>query len=242
MARLSAVDLPTGEAKRTTVTAMFDRVAPSYDRLNRLISLGQDARWRQRTIDCLDLPPGSRVLDLACGTGDLCRGLAQRGHRPIGMDLSAGMLAQSHLDTPLARADVLQLPVPDHSVDGVTCGFALRNFVDLDAFVRECARVLRPGGRVAFLDAAEPSGRLVRLGHGVWFRHAVPMIGGLLGDRAAYRYLPASTAYLPDGDALVELLKNAGLTDVRRQTMMAGAVQLLTGTYARPTASGTDQP
>lgn len=242
MARLSAVDLPTGEAKRTSVTAMFDRVAPTYDRLNRLISLGQDARWRQRTLDGLNLPTGSRVLDLACGTGDLCRGLGRSGHRPIGMDLSAGMLAESRIDTPLVRADVLQLPVPDHAVDGITCGFALRNFVDLDAFVRECVRVLRPGGRIAFLDAAEPTGRLVRLGHGVWFRHAVPTIGGWLGDRAAYRYLPASAAYLPDGDALVALLTTAGLTDVRRQTMMAGAVQLLTGTRAHPGASGTDRP
>ncbi len=240
MARLSPVELPTGEAKRATVTAMFDRVAPSYDRLNRLISLGQDARWRRRAIDGIDLPRGSRILDLACGTGDLCRGLVRDGYRPIGLDLSAGMLESSRLDTPLVRADVLRLPVPDHAVDGVTCGFALRNFVDLDAFVRECVRVLRPGGRVSFLDAAEPTGRLVRLGHGVWFRHAVPMIGGWLGDREAYRYLPASTAYLPEGDALVALLSSAGLDDVHRTTMMAGAVQLLTGTRAALHARGTD--
>ncbi len=236
MAGLSGVELPTGDDKRATVTAMFDRVAPTYDRLNRVISLGQDAGWRRRTVDALGLPAGARVLDLACGTGDLCRDLERLGLRPIGVDLSAGMLAHRRVDSPLVRADVLALPVTDHSADGVTCGFALRNLTDLDAFVRECVRVLRPGGRVAFLDAAEPTGRLVRLGHGAWFRHAVPAIGGLFGDRAAYRYLPASTAYLPDGDGLVALLAAAGLDDVCRRTMMAGAVQLLTGTRPVRTA------
>ena len=224
------VDLPTGDEKRRTVIEMFDRVAPTYDRLNRIISLGQDARWRRRTIADLSVPPGSRVLDVACGTGDLCRELARVGMRPIGVDLSAGMLQASAVGVPFVLGDAVALPVPDQTIDGITCGFALRNFVDLEAFARECVRVLRPGGRVAYLDAAEPTGRFVRFGHEVWFRHAVPAIGGLLGDRRAYRYLPASLAYLPDGDALVELLTRAGLDAVTRHTMMAGAVQILTGT------------
>ena len=222
--------LPAAAEKRSTVTAMFDRVAPSYDRLNRLISLGQDRRWRRHTIEALALPPGLQVLDLACGTGDLCRELASVGYRPVGIDLSAGMLGHARVVAPLVLADALSLPVPDARVDGITCGFALRNFTDLHAFAAECVRVLRPGGRVAFLDAAEPTNAIMRFGHTAWFRHAVPRIGGLLGDAAAYRYLPASTAYLPAPAALVDLFTDAGLTQVRRVTFTGGAVQLITGT------------
>ena len=221
--------LPTGEAKRTTVTAMFDRVAPSYDRLNRLISLGQDRRWRRHAIDALAARPGDRVLDLACGTGDLCRELAAAGCHPIGFDLSPGMLDHARVVAPLVLADALQLPVPDARADGITCGFALRNFTDLAAFASECVRVLRPGGRVSLLDAAEPTGTLARVGHSIWFRHAVPRIGGLLGDGAAYRYLPASTAYLPNPTAIVDLFTDAGLVQVQRRTFTGGAVQLITG-------------
>ena len=133
--------LPTGDEKRTTVTAMFDRVAPSYDRLNRLISLGQDRRWRRHAIDALAAGPGDRVLDLACGTGDLCRELAAAGCRPVGFDLSPGMLEHAQVVAPLVLADALQLPLPDATADGITCGFALRNFTDLPAFARECVRV-----------------------------------------------------------------------------------------------------
>lgn len=230
MARVDTSALPVDAEKRTTVTAMFDRIAPSYDRLNRVISLGQDRRWRRRTVAALALPPGARVLDLACGTGDLCRELAAAGLRPIGFDLSAGMLAHARAVAPFAQADALCLPVLDSATDGITCGFALRNFTDLREFMTECVRALRPGGRAAFLDAAQPTGTLARWGHAAWFRHAVPRIGGLLGDRAAYRYLPASTAYLPSGDELVAMLTAAGFTDVTRHTMTAGAVQLLTGT------------
>ncbi|MBK5287233.1 MAG: ubiquinone/menaquinone biosynthesis methyltransferase [Acidimicrobiia bacterium] len=222
------VNLPTGDEKRTTVTAMFDRVAPSYDKLNRLISLGQDRRWRRHTIDSLAITTG-RVLDLACGTGDLCRELGDRGLTAIGFDLSPGMLQYAAVTTPLVRADTLRLPVADGAADGITCGFALRNFTDLGAFARECARVLRPGGRIALLDASEPANPIMRAGHTIWFRHAVPRIGGWLGDAQAYRYLPASTAYLPTPDALLDLFTAAGFTDIRRRTFTGGAVQLITG-------------
>ncbi len=225
------VHLPSGDEKRATVTAMFDRVAPSYDKLNRLISLGQDKRWRRHTIDSLGITSG-RVLDLACGTGDLCRELDARGLTALGFDLSPGMLEFADVSTPLVRADTLRLPIATGTADGITCGFALRNFTDLDGFARECARVLRRGGRIALLDAAEPTNPIMRAGHTVWFRHAVPRIGGWLGDAQAYRYLPASTAYLPAPDALLALFTAAGFAEVRRRTFTGGAVQLITGRRA----------
>jgi len=179
----------------------------------------------------LGLPAGSRVLDLGCGTGDLCRDLTTAGYRAVGLDRSAGMLAAATTDVPLARADAEALPVADRSVDGVVSGFALRNFVDLGAVLGACVRALRPGGRVALLDAAVPDQALLRLGNALWFRGAVPLLGRLVaGQPDAYAYLPRSMAYLPGPDALLDVLRGAGLTDVTRQTMTGGSVQILSGT------------
>jgi len=223
--------LPEGDDKQRAVEAMFDRIAPRYDRLNRIISLGQDRRWRRHTVAALRLAPGATVLDLACGTGDLCDVVARAGYSPIGVDFSAGMLAAAHTRAPLARADAAALPVPDASADGVVSGFALRNFVDLDRFFRECARALRPGGRLAALETGEPASPLLRAGHNLWFRRVVPLVGSTLADDAeAYQYLPRSTAYLPPPAELLTLVEAAGFDAVERRTFTAGAVQLITGT------------
>jgi demethylmenaquinone methyltransferase/2-methoxy-6-polyprenyl-1,4-benzoquinol methylase len=223
--------LPEGEDKHHAVEAMFDRIAPRYDRLNRIISLGQDRRWRRHAVAALRLPSGAAVLDLGCGTGDLCDDLIAAGSSAVGVDFSAGMLDAAHTRAPLVRADALTLPVSDGAVDGVVSGFALRNFVDLDRFFRECARVLRGGGRVAALETAEPAGPLLRAGHHVWFRRVVPFVGARLGqDAEAYEYLPRSTAYLPPPDDLLALIEAAGFDAVERRTFTAGAVQLVTGT------------
>jgi demethylmenaquinone methyltransferase/2-methoxy-6-polyprenyl-1,4-benzoquinol methylase len=223
--------LPEGDDKHRAVEAMFDRIAPRYDRLNRIISLGQDRRWRRQTVGELRLSPGATVLDLGCGTGDLCDVVAGAGYSPIGVDFSAGMLAAAHTRAPLARADALALPVPDASVDGVVSGFALRNFVDLDRFFRECARVLRPGGRLAALETAEPAGPVLRAGHRLWFRRIVPFVGATLAhDAEAYDYLPRSAAYLPPPGDLLALVEATGFAAVARRTFTAGAVQLITGT------------
>jgi demethylmenaquinone methyltransferase/2-methoxy-6-polyprenyl-1,4-benzoquinol methylase len=223
--------LPEGDAKHDAVEAMFDRIAPRYDRLNRIISLGQDRRWRRHTVTALRLPPGATVLDLGCGTGDLCDDVMAAGGVPVGIDFSTGMLAAAHTRAALVRADALRLPVADASADGIVSGFALRNFVDLARFFRECARVLRRGGRLAALETGEPAGPLLRAGHDLWFRRVVPFVGGrLAGDAEAYRYLPRSTAYLPPPDDLLVLVETAGFTGVERRTFTAGAVQLVTGT------------
>lgn len=224
-------ELPEGEQKRRSVEAMFDRLAPRYERMNRVISLGLDRRWRDAAVLALGLPRASVVLDLACGTGDLCRDLAASGFAPIGLDVSAGMLERARTSAPLVRADASCTPVHDGALDGITCGFALRNFVDLGEVFAECARVLRRGGRLVAVDAAVPSNPVLRAGNAVWFRGAVPLLGRVLTDDAeAYRYLPKSTAYLPAPGPLAEMLTEAGFRDVLVRGLTGGSVVLLEGT------------
>jgi demethylmenaquinone methyltransferase/2-methoxy-6-polyprenyl-1,4-benzoquinol methylase len=226
--------LPQGDEKVRAVRSMFDAIAPRYDLVNRVMTFRMDVGWRRRTVRRLGLGPGSRVLDLACGTGDLCRDLQRGGLAPIGMDLSFGMLAAARTTAPLTQADALGLPVPDAAVDGVTCGFALRNFVALEPFFTELARVVRPGGRIALLEVAEPPNRVLRWGHSVYFGQVVPRIGALLSDAAAYRYLPRSVAYLPPPDELLAALAAAGFVSVERTLLSTGIAQLITATRTKP--------
>jgi demethylmenaquinone methyltransferase/2-methoxy-6-polyprenyl-1,4-benzoquinol methylase len=222
--------LPTGEAKATAVRSMFDAIAPRYDLVNRIMTFRLDTRWRKRTVRRLALPAGSRVLDLACGTGDLCRDLGAAGHQPIGMDLSWGMLAAARTGAPLVHADALRLPAGDCSIDGVTCGFALRNFTSLEPFLAELARVLRPSGRIALLEVDRPRNPVLRIGHGLYFGRVVPLVGGLLSNRDAYRYLPRSVAYLPPEADLLATIEAAGFTEVAKDRCSGGIAQLLTAT------------
>ena len=232
MPRTDTEPLPTGQEKVEAVRSMFDAIAPRYDLVNRVMTFRMDVGWRKRTIADLRLPQASNVLDLACGTGDLCRGLAGAGLRPVGMDLSFGMLAAARTEVPLCQADALRLPVPDGSVDGVTCGFALRNFVELGPFFAELGRVVRPAGRIALLEVAEPSNPVLRWGHGIYFGKVVPRIGGLLSDASAYQYLPRSVAYLPEPEVMLAMLADAGFTQVNRQLLSTGIAQLITATRA----------
>ena len=222
--------LPTGEEKARTVQAMFDRIAPRYDRLNRIMTFGMDAGWRRKAIAALGLDGGSTVVDVACGTGDFCRELRNAGLDPIGFDVSFGMLSMASTDAPLVQGDGLRLPLRDGDADGLTCGFAMRNVVDLKTLFEESARVLRPGGRVAFLETAQPDNPVLSFGHKVYFHKVVPRIGGWLSDKDAYSYLPKSTAYLPPKAGLIALLEKAGFKDVCVRRFTLGAVQLLTGT------------
>ncbi len=222
--------LPDPSDKASAVEAMFDRIAPRYDRMNRLLTFRLDVGWRRRAVGGLALARGATVLDLACGTGDLCNELRAAGLAAIGVDFSAGMLGAATTAAPLVRADVLRLPVADASIDGVTCGFALRNLTALPPFFAACAAALRPGGRMALLDVGEPRSAVLRAGHTIYFRHVVPFVGGLLSDRAAYSYLPASTAYLPEPAELVAQVAAAGFDQVRHERLGLGAAQLLTAT------------
>ena len=225
--------LPEGAEKQAAVRDMFDAIAPRYDLVNRIMTFRLDVRWRRRAVRSLALPAGSRILDLASGTGDLCLELADAGYRPLSVDLSLGMLMADRSGAPRVQADILRLPVPDASVDGVTCGFALRNLVDLGRFFDELGRVVRPGGRVALLDVAIPRNGLVRRGHGIYFGKVVPRIGGWLSDPAAYRYLPRSVAYLPPSAEMVAMLRRSGFADATHAELSGGIPQLLGGTRDR---------
>ncbi len=222
--------LPVGEEKVEAVRSMFDAIAPRYDLVNRIMTFRLDVRWRRRTVAALGLPAGATVVDLACGTGDLCGELHRQGLTPVGVDLSFGMLASAHTSAPLVHGDALRLAFPARSLDGATCGFALRNVAALPPFFAELARVVRPGGRIALLEVAEPPNPLLRAGHRLYFGKAVPLVGGWLSDPAAYRYLPRSVAYLPPAGVMLGELAAAGFVDVERRLLSAGIAQLVTAT------------
>jgi demethylmenaquinone methyltransferase/2-methoxy-6-polyprenyl-1,4-benzoquinol methylase len=230
-AELPSLDdpLPEGDAKGRSVQVMFDTIAPRYDLVNRIMTFRLDVRWRRIAIDTLDLPAGALVLDLATGTGDFCRELGERGHPSIGADFSFGMLANARTSAPLIQADGMGMPFASDSFDAATCGFALRNFVDLQMVFDELGRVVKPGGRVALLDASEPDNKAAAVGHGIYFGKVVPFIGGLLSDKQAYGYLPRSLAYLPPRDDLLSMLRSAGFVEVNHQQLTLGAAQLITG-------------
>ncbi len=235
----AASPLPEGRAKQDLVRAMFDSIAPRYDLVNGLMTFGLDARWRSRAIEMLQLAPHSVVLDIGCGTGDLARSLRHKGHRAVGIDLSLGMLSAARAGgAPLVQADAARLPVPAGAADAAVSGFAVRNFADLAAVLRELGRVLRPGGRLALLEVGEPRHRLVRLGHRVWFTQAVPRLGALFSDGAAYRYLPRSVAYLPSFSSFAALLRDAGFCDVRHHLLSGGIAQCVTATRSSESTRG----
>lgn len=224
--------LPEGEEKARAVRGLFDTISPRYDLVNRVMTFRMDVGWRRRAIRELHLTPGSRVYDLACGTGDFCRELVHAGYRPIGFDFAFGMLANARTDAPLVQADATQLPVAAASADGVTCGFALRNVVSLQGLFEELGRVVRPGGAIALLETSRPDSRVLRSGHALYFERIVPLVGGLLSDRDAYAYLPRSMAYLPPPSEMLAMLRAAGFPGARRLQLSGGITQLLVGVRA----------
>jgi demethylmenaquinone methyltransferase/2-methoxy-6-polyprenyl-1,4-benzoquinol methylase len=210
---------------------MFDQIAPGYDRMNRILTGRMDQRWRKRLIQRLAVSDDDRLLDLACGTGDFAAMALLRTPDVIGVDFARVMLerAQQRLPgLPLVQADALRLPLADESITVAVSGFALRNFVAIPPALAELARVMKPGGRLGLLEVDRPANPVVRWGHAFYFGRVVPLVGGLLSDSHAYRYLPESAAYLPPQKELVAMLQATGFHHIRKESPMLGAIQAVT--------------
>jgi demethylmenaquinone methyltransferase/2-methoxy-6-polyprenyl-1,4-benzoquinol methylase len=226
----SVESVESGTLPADGVRRMFDRIAPVYDAMNRLMTAGLDRRWRRITVE-QTVRAGDRVLDACCGTGDLAIAARRRGAQVVGLDFSERMLERARRKEPAiewVRGDVLELPFADESFDVATVGFGVRNVVDLDAALRELRRVLRPGGRLGILELTTPRGRLAPF-YRVWFDRIVPLLGKALPGGSAYTYLPASVRRFPDPDALAELLARTGFGGVRYRLFAAGIVALHLG-------------
>jgi demethylmenaquinone methyltransferase / 2-methoxy-6-polyprenyl-1,4-benzoquinol methylase len=213
------------------VRTMFDRIAPMYDAMNRVMTAGLDVRWRRLAAAAV-VRPGDRVLDAACGTGELAVADAEAGAREVvGVDFSPRMLERARSKSAQiewVEADLLSLPFPDASFDAATVGFGVRNLEDLEAGLRELRRVLRPGGRVAILEITTPRGPLAPFYH-LWFDRIVPLLGRVLPGGSAYTYLPASVRRFPGPDALADLLARTGFASVRYRLFAGGIVALHLG-------------
>jgi len=216
------------------VQAMFDRIAPVYDAMNRAMTAGLDLRWRRLAAGEV-VRPGDRVLDAACGTGDFALAALRAGAGAVtGVDFSERMLARARRKSAAVewvRGDVLSLSFDDGSFDAATIGFGARNLADLEGGLRELRRVLRPGGRLAVLEITHPRG-VLRPFFSLWFDRLAPLVGRMLGQGAAYSYLPASVRRFPPAEELADLLRACGFEDVRIRLLGGSIVALHTGTAA----------
>ncbi|MEO8291315.1 MAG: ubiquinone/menaquinone biosynthesis methyltransferase [Gaiellaceae bacterium] len=217
----------SGVLAPSEVRAMFDRISPVYDAMNRAMTAGLDRKWRQITAQAV-VRPGDDVLDACCGTGDLALAAAQAGGRVTGVDFSEQMLVRARRksdEVEWVQADVTQLPFVAASFDVVTVGFGIRNVPDLDAGLAELARVLRPGGRIGCLEITRPDGAL-RPFFRLWFDGLVPLAGKVLPGGRAYAYLPASVRRFPGPADLAGAMRRAGFEDVVWRLLGGGIVAL----------------
>jgi demethylmenaquinone methyltransferase/2-methoxy-6-polyprenyl-1,4-benzoquinol methylase len=212
------------------VRTMFDRIAPVYDGMNRLMTAGLDRRWRRLTVAAV-VSRGDRVLDVCCGTGDLAIAAHEAGADVTGLDFSERMLERAQRKEPAVdwvQGDALNLPFADGSFDAATVGFGVRNLADLERGLRELRRVLRAGGGVGVLEITRPKGML-RYFYALWFDRIVPLLGKVLPGGAAYTYLPASVRRFPGPDELAAMMGDAGFGEARFRLFAGGIVALHTG-------------
>ena len=221
----------SGSLAPNDVRRLFDRIAPVYDTMNRVMTAGLDQRWRRATVKAV-VQPGFRVLDACCGTGDLAIAAEREGGIVTGLDFSGEMLARARPKSNTIewlQGDVLALPFPDASFDAATVGFGIRNVDDLAAGLLELRRVLRPGGRLAILEITQPRGAM-RPFFSLWFDRIVPLLGRVLPGGKAYTYLPASVRRFPGAEALAGLIDDAGFEGVAFQLFGGTIVALHTAT------------
>lgn len=231
----------TATAAAASVQSLFNAIAPSYDRLNHLLSFGLDRHWWRKTARAFApvlAEPEARILDICCGTGDQTAALLARrpnGAEPItALDFSSEMLTRAHRKFPAANVrwiegDAMHLPFPDGSFDLVTAAFGFRNLSNYSEGLQEIARVLRPGGQIGILEANQPSG-LDALIYNTYFHHILPVVGGLLsGQPEAYRYLPASVRRFPRPPEMLGKLTRAGFVDARWDGYLFHAAGLYRG-------------
>ena len=214
------------------VRSMFDRIAPVYDLMNRVMTAGLDQRWRRLTVRSV-VSAGDRVLDACCGTGDLAIAARRAGAREVvGLDFSAAMLERARRKDAAVewvQGDLLELPFADGSFDAATVGFGVRNVADLKRGLAELARVLRPGGCAGILEITRPRGPL-KLFYRLWFDLLIPLAGKILPGGKAYTYLPASVRRFPGPEELAELMRAQGFADVAYRRLGGGIVALHWGT------------
>jgi demethylmenaquinone methyltransferase / 2-methoxy-6-polyprenyl-1,4-benzoquinol methylase len=223
------MSVASGRLPAESVRAMFDRIAPVYDAMNRTMTAGLDRRWRRITAQSV-VRPGDVVLDACCGTGDLAIADAAAGGRVTGLDFSERMLERARRKAPeleWVSGDMLALPFADASFDAATVGFGVRNVDDLARGLAELRRVLRVGAPLGILEITRPRGPLAPF-YRLWFDGVVPLVGKLLPGGSAYTYLPASVRRFPGPEELAELIAAAGFTDVRYRTFAGGIVALHT--------------
>jgi ubiquinone/menaquinone biosynthesis methyltransferase len=223
--------LATPEGKRRYVRRLFATIADRYDFITIALSYGQDRRWKRRLIALAQLGPADRVLDLACGTGDLLFAAAERARSAVGLDITFRMLqlARGKRSVPVVAGDMLALPFPAASFTVVTTGYGLRNVPDLAASIAEIGRVLAPGGRLLSLDFNRPSNAIVRSAYLAY----LTVVGSLLGfvlhrDPDTYRYIPESIRRYPGATAVARMLEQSGFADVRAIPVFGGFMAIHT--------------
>jgi demethylmenaquinone methyltransferase/2-methoxy-6-polyprenyl-1,4-benzoquinol methylase len=235
--------LPAGEEKAAAVRRMFSSIAPRYDLLNHLLSANVDRAWRRRAVDRLgwERAPAGTYLDNCAGTLDLAVELARRGGfrgRVVGSDFTYAMLERGApkldaLSVSPACADALTLPFADAAFDGATVGFGVRNLADLDAGLREMARVLRPGARLVVLEFTTPAWQPFRALYLGYFLKVLPLVGKLVSKHStAYTYLPESVRHFPEPAELARRMEGAGFRGVEWKTLSGGIAALHWGTKA----------
>lgn len=226
--------LPPLEEKAAYVERMFTRIAPGYDRMNRIMTGGLDIGWRKYTVERVAPPANGLALDVGTGTGDMLLDLAQwmPNGRVVGVDFTVSMMKEGISKiAPLGNqadfvgGDAMRLPFPDNTFDAITTGFTMRNVVDISVAFEEFWRVAKPGCAFACLEVARPRNPLFRLGHHIYFQRVVPILARLLGaDGTAYAYLPQSARAFPQPDALARMMQQAGWRDVTYRLLGLGAV------------------